>query len=286
MHLNPAIAGSANDPRVFLHYRNQWPDFGNAFITYQGSFDQYIKKIHGGLGISFLRDNIANGMLSQTDATLIYSYRIKVTRKYTVQAGLQATFRFFGVNTELLQDATLFPLESYQTTQPDIGIGFLGINRNSQVGLSIANLNNGLVRFNYNYVVKPLKITFFYSKSIKIYNPHKVKDNGFYLTPAIMIQKQAQSIMINYGAGIVKSNILAGIWLRTNLPFQLTTTIFSIGYAFDNVRIGYSYDYGMLSLKNMMPVTGAHEITMVATFPLDPKRNRYGPVRCPKFYMQ
>jgi hypothetical protein len=92
--------------------------------------------------------------------------------------------------------------------------------------------------------------------------------------------------MINYGLGVRVENVLAGVWMRTNLPVQFSAAIFSVGYAFDNVTIGYSYDYNMLSMSKLMPSVGAHEITLVATFPLDPKRGRYGPIKCPSAFVQ
>ena len=287
MHLNPAIAGSANDPRIFLHYRNQWPAIGNAFITYQGSYDQFIKPLNGGIGINMVRDNILGGALSSTNLDLIYSYRFKATTSLTMQAGLQASFNF--INRNITTTGATLPIDfpvSQSTTQPDFGMGILGMTKNSQIGLSVNHLNSGYLRFNYNFIPSPLKISFFYTRKFKIYNKYKVKDNGFYVSPAILVQKQAESIMLNYGVGIRAGNLLAGMWMRTNLPFQFSAAIFSLGFAFDNVTIGYSYDYNMLSLDKVMPVTGAHEITLVAVLALDPKRGRYGPIKCPSSFVQ
>ena len=289
MHLNPAIAGSANDPRIFMHYRNQWPGMGSTFITYQGSYDQYIKSLNGGIGINVVRDNILGSALTNTNLDLIYSYRFKASQTLTMQAGLQATLQFLNRNIAGLSTAEIIPTDlptQQSTTQPDFGAGMLGMTRNSQIGLSVSHLNSGFLRFNYNYISSPLKITFFYARRFKIYNQYKVQDNGFYITPAVMVQKQAQSIMINYGAGARVGNFLAGMWMRTNMPFQFSAAILSVGFAFNNITIGYSYDYNLLSLNGMMQNTGAHEVTLVAIFPLDPKRGRYGPIKCPSAFLQ
>ena len=281
LQMNPAVAGSANEPRIFLDYRNQWPDFGSTFVSYQGSYDQYIKAMHGGVGLNILRDN-EGGIFNSTNIDLVYSYRTKINQFFTLQSGLQASFAFHNINAGALSTPTL-QLASTSTAQPDFSVGFLGITRTSQIGLSINHLNTGYLRFNYNFISNPLKISLFYTKNIKIVNEDRVADEGFILSPSILVQKQGQSIMINYGAGVTKDIFFAGIWLRNNLPFQFTAAIFSLGLTFENYRFGYSYDYLIPSINNYMPMSGAHEITMVITFPTDPKRNRYAPVQCPDF---
>ena len=67
------------------------------------------------------------------------------------------------------------------------------------------------------------------------------------------------------------------------MPFQFTSTIFAAGITFGNLRIGYSYDYMVSSIYNYTPFTGAHEISLVKVFPVDPKKRLYGPVKCPEF---
>jgi hypothetical protein len=115
-----------------------------------------------------------------------------------------------------------------------------------------------------------------------VINENNIQDDGFVVSPAIMVYKQSQSIMVNYGAGITKWNVFTGVWLRNNLPFQFTSIIFSLGYTFNKIRIGYSYDFELPSLNNLMPASGAHEISLVMILPIDPRNERYGPVRCPK----
>jgi len=277
---NPAVAGSANDPRFFMQYRNQWPSFGNAFVTYQGSFDEYVKSIHSGFGLNVLRDNQGNGAITSTNVDLIYSYRTKINNDFTVQSGLQASFLFNTLNAGGFEN-----IGTIQTTQPDVAIGFLGMTRYSQVGLSIYHLNREIIRFNYNFITSPIKYSIFYSRKIKIYDPDKVQENGFFLIPSFNVDMQGQSVMINYGASVEKGNIFAGLSLRNNLaPLQLSTIVFSVGFIFNNLRLCYSYDYSMMSLNNVTPATGAHEISLVMIIPTDPKSERYNPVKCPKAF--
>lgn len=283
LSLNPAAAGISDYTRFFLHYRNQWPAFDKTFITYEGSYDQYIKSINGGIGLNILRDNLAGSILTSTNVDLIYSYRTKITRNFLLQSGLQASLQFHNLNSTSLNTQTTQTVAISQlTTQPDFSIGFFGKTRYSWIGLSFHHLNSGYIQFTNSFVSTPLKISLYYSRNIKIYNKNMVKNNGFILTPAIMFQKQAQSIAFNYGTNFTFGDLNVGAWIRNNMPFQFSSIIFSIGYTFNNLKVGYSYDYEMLSVNNLMPVTGAHEFTCILIIPTDPKRKRYGPVKCPK----
>lgn len=285
--MNPAVAGSANDPRLFLHYRNQWPAFGNAYLTYQASYDQYIKAVHGGIGINILRDDIGGGSITSTTVDMLYSYRIKVNRKFTMQLGMQASllFKTLGslqiVNTGNTNQNETTPTKEY--TQPDVGVGFLGYTSKSQVGLAVHHLNTGLA-FNYDFFKVPLKFTFFYSRRFKLQGEYSKDNKKLLITPAVAAIKQGDSYQLNVGAGVEYMNVLAGVWARNNLPFQTSDIIFSVGFAFDNLTISYSYDYSYASMTyTALPKTGAHEVTILATFPLDPKRKRYSAVPCPRF---
>lgn len=282
LDLNPALAGSIDDPRLFLRYRNQWPSFGSTFVTYQASYDQYVEKMNGGLGVNLIRDNIAGDVISNTKVDLLYSYRIKASKKLAFQAGLQASFQYFNVRAVQVNNAVT--TNGGSNMQPDFAIGFLGLTRFAQYGISIDHLNTGFISFNNsNFAVSPIKVSLHYSRDISLSNPNKTQATVFTLRPAILLQKQAGSTYLNIGAGLRQGPLMGGLWLRSNLPFQLTTTIFSIGYTLGSWQFGYSYDYNLLSIRNIMPITGAHEVTILATFPIDPKRKRYGAVNCPKF---
>src|SRR5690606_27680543 len=97
LYLNPAFAGSNICPRASLNYRNQYPVL-DVFQTYSASYDQYVDGLNGGIGVLVMRDNAGGGALTTTEASLIYSYHLKVSRKFTLLAGFQGTFRQRAVN--------------------------------------------------------------------------------------------------------------------------------------------------------------------------------------------
>src|SRR5436190_16649719 len=92
LYLNPAFAGSQKCPRVCLNYRNQWPSLSGNFITYSASYDQYVDKLAGGIGVLLMNDQAGEGTLTTTNASLIYAYHLNVSREFSIKFGFQATY--------------------------------------------------------------------------------------------------------------------------------------------------------------------------------------------------
>ena len=65
LYLNPAFSGSApkGAPRGNLNYRDQWPGIGRTYVTTAVSYDQYVDKVGGGLGVKFVNDRSGDGNL-------------------------------------------------------------------------------------------------------------------------------------------------------------------------------------------------------------------------------
>ncbi|WP_343788474.1 PorP/SprF family type IX secretion system membrane protein, partial [Wandonia haliotis] len=92
LYLNPALAGTHGCPRFALNYRNQWPAISGNFVTYSASYDQYFDKISGGIGILATHDQQGQNTINATRLSLIYSYHLKVNRKFSLLFGAEATY--------------------------------------------------------------------------------------------------------------------------------------------------------------------------------------------------
>jgi len=152
IYLNPAFAGVAQCPTVHANYRNQYPGMG-VYQTYSTSIDQYVDELNGGLGLIILQDESANRTLRLTEASLVYSYHLKVNRKFSVLTGFQGTFRqraldwgnltfpdqidpFYGFvkpTNEIAPNQT-------NTSNVDLSIGMVGFTENFYFGASAHHL--------------------------------------------------------------------------------------------------------------------------------------------------
>ena len=91
MYLNPAFAGSRVCPRFALNYRNEWPNISGNFITTAAAYDQKVEGLSGGLGLIVLTDNAAK-TVKTTRVSAVYAYNQSITRKFSINFGIEATF--------------------------------------------------------------------------------------------------------------------------------------------------------------------------------------------------
>ena len=92
LYLNPAFAGSARCPRISMNYRNQWPSLSGRYVTYSASYDMHVDAFGGGIGAIITTDDQAINTLKTTNASLLYSYLAPITRDFSLNFGLQATY--------------------------------------------------------------------------------------------------------------------------------------------------------------------------------------------------
>ena len=92
IYLNPALAGSSGCPRVSLNYRNEWPQLTGNYVTYSAAFDTYSKGIQGGIGLIAMHDQQGQGTITTSMLSGIYSYNLKVNRKFSFMFGARAAW--------------------------------------------------------------------------------------------------------------------------------------------------------------------------------------------------
>jgi hypothetical protein len=92
VYLNPALAGSTGCPRIALNYRNEWPQLTGNYVTYSAAFDTYAKSISGGIGIIALHDQQGQGTIQTSMIGGVYSYNLKVNRKFSLMFGARAAY--------------------------------------------------------------------------------------------------------------------------------------------------------------------------------------------------
>jgi hypothetical protein len=87
LYCNPALAGVGEGAPVLLSITGI---NGRLRVrptpTYAASYDQHIEALNGGIGFLCMSDRQANGLLTSTGVSGMYSYQINVSRSFGLKA--------------------------------------------------------------------------------------------------------------------------------------------------------------------------------------------------------
>lgn len=315
LSLGPSFAGQSYGTRFSLNYRDQWSNVPGVFTTFGVSFDHYFDDYNSGLGIMVLRDQAGSGKLSLTEASLHYSYNLKMTRTWRWRPGIsfkygQRSIDFYSLIFGDQLDPS-FPANTNGTAiiGPSIEEPNFLDNRTGFIDFSVSTLFHNDVAWVgatadhvltpnhslFNDVSKqPLLVMvyggmrFYFEKS-----RFRRKRNDANITVSALYKNQMGYDQMDIGLYYRKSGLTAGIWYR-GMPVMLDAlqksysnidaVIFVLGYRFSGLSVGYSYDFTVSKLINN--TGGSHEISVIYDFDADlsiKNSRRRGQVPCPMF---
>lgn len=287
LRLNPALAGIEGVSRLSIGYRNQWPNSGSSYVTYQANYDQFVEKLHGGVGISIMNDRQGSGVFNSNSIDLIYNYQFRATRKLSFSGGIQAGVGQRGFDGSSLLFASMIRnnnpggdlFENYSIFFPDFATGFHATYMNLYGGASIHHLIEPVItdmqaRLDRKYSLYAGALIPVIDKSIG----HQVLS----LSPNIIISQQSQIQQLSYGLDAIYEGILVGLWARHDL--LLNNGSFSVSAGFESVswRFRYSYDLRIHGPSDQTPNMSAHEFTFIFIYGQKNKRKGLGAIKCPK----
>jgi type IX secretion system PorP/SprF family membrane protein len=298
LYLNPALAGANTCPRLVLNYRNQWPSLSNSFVTYNLSYDQYIDKIRGGVGLLVNTDNAGGGILRTTTASLMYSFRLQAGKHFVVNMAVQGSFYQKSLNWDKLQfedqidpqqgfinPTSEQPPDNSSLIFPDfaagVAFGWKGILHG---GVAVHHLSEpNMAFYSQNTNNLPMKITGHFGGNINLEGGSSFgadSEPKFFLSPNILYQQQGPFHQLNAGVYVVRYPLIIGGWFRHNFE-NSDAVIALIGLQYESLKIGYSYD---MTLSNLRGNTGgAHEVSVAWQFSCYEKRRRIRAINCPEF---
>ncbi|MBE9491497.1 MAG: type IX secretion system membrane protein PorP/SprF [Bacteroidetes bacterium] len=300
LYLNPALAGATICPNISLNYRNQWPALSKSFITYSASFDMYVKKISGGVGVNFIADQAGDGMLNTNMINVMYSFKFKASKHIYMSAAIQGSY----IQTKLDWNALQFgeqidpnygynPNIGNQETPPDkTNIGFpdfsagitISYKDNIYGGVAVHHLtepNNSFYSGNESKLY--MKITVHGGALIDLSGKDSYDENygKFSISPNFLYEQQYNFHKLNIGLYFTKYPFILGAWFRHNFE-NADALIPMAGIEYKRFIIGYSYDITLSEMKNVSG--GAHEISLAYHFScIAEKRRRIRAINCPKF---
>jgi type IX secretion system PorP/SprF family membrane protein len=283
--LNPALTGATFAPRVAFNYRNQWPGL-DAYVTYSASYEQFVPGLNSGFGIMLTGDDQGQGLIKTNMARALYSYRVQARDDFFIKFGVEAGFnqssydwdRFIfldqldRVNGPFDPGGGLNPTaeqrpESTVTTLFDVGAGLVAYTPKFYAGVALRHLTqpeDGLLRINPQITEGlPLLFSFHMGSEITLREGNK-GNPGSFISPNILLIRQANFGQINAGAYGGMGAFFAGAWYR-HAWSNPDALILLGGVRYGILKIGYSYDLTLSRLASA-PSGGAHEISVILNF--------------------
>ncbi|MBC8343541.1 MAG: type IX secretion system membrane protein PorP/SprF [Bacteroidetes bacterium] len=296
LYLNPAFAGTAKGARFSMNYRNQWASLDNSFVTYAVSYDQHFDAIGGGIGAQVLYDVAGDGQLSTTMGSLVYSYHLNLTPKFTIKAALQTSVQQKHIDFSQLifpdmiharqgviyETGETLPSNGDYFMDPflDFSAGFLGFTKKFYAGLAFNHINEPKQTFLDDQTsILPMKITTHVGMQIPL---DQTRNPKRFFSPNVLVQKQANFIQFNLGAYYIKDYWIAGIYWRQT-PTNPDAAMVLIGLKRDPFKIGYSYDITFSDVR--FGGQGSHELSIIIELPTKTpmQTTKWRKLTCPDF---
>ncbi|TNE54995.1 MAG: type IX secretion system membrane protein PorP/SprF [Bacteroidetes bacterium] len=288
LYLNPALAGSHGCSRFSFNHRNEWPNLSGKYVTFSASYDSYFKGISGGLGIIAMHDRQGTGTIKTSSLGLMYSYHLKINRKFTMLFGAKAAWFQKSLNWDKLTFGDMIDPSKgfiYQTQDIrndgkrgffDASAGFVGISKKFFFGAAVHHLNTPDESLIQGEAKLPMRFTGHMGADLIIGNKSKYTTNTS-LMPNIIFQYQRGFMELNIGTYLKYGAFTTGIWFRNRDAFILV-----LGVNTGTVRLGYSYDLTVSKLNNGVS-GGSHEISLGFNLKCKDKKVAFKTISCPSF---
>jgi type IX secretion system PorP/SprF family membrane protein len=307
LYLNPAFAGSTQQGRAGLNYRNQWPGLEARFVTASAYFDYFFEDYNSGVGVILTGDREGLAGLRSHSIGLQYAYQLNITDKLAFRPGFQVAFFNRDINFNRLTFGDQYDengfipgpsAEIFNTGNSksfiDLGLGGLFYSENFWIGFSMFHINTPNQSFVGEESILPRKGSLHGGYRFSFTPlPGRTMFDGpreRSITPSFQYKYQGQFDQFDLGLYVTLEPIVFGAWYR-GIPFKTyedfhnnESAVLLVGISSNNLHIGYSYDYTLSTLG--MASGGAHEVSISYEFGLrnpriPPKNVRRIP--CPRF---
>lgn len=313
LYMNPAFAGSTQQGRVGMNYRNQWPAIDANFTTISAYADFFIEDKNSGIGALLTRDYIGIVGLQSISFSLQYAYQLQLTKGLSFRPGVQVgiynrSINFgkltfgdqFDPNTGAIFRGTAEALNTGQSAFfPDISFGGLFFNKNAWLGVAAHHITQPNQSILGSKDILDMKVSV--HGGWKFFFRPGVLGTGLYarprersIAPVFQYRRQGQFSQADLGMYYTFEPLIIGTWYR-GIPFKSVngnanneSIVLLVGLTLkgekDILNIGYSYDY---TISKLGPGSGgAHEFSLVYSWPI---RNPRKPpkdkliIPCPDF---
>ena len=286
----PSFAGNSLGSRAFLSYRDQWAKLPGSYVTTSVAIDNNFYAINSGFGLVIMNDMAGSARLNTANITGLYSYRFNITDDWRIRPGIS----FSWAQRSLQYAKAIFPDQISETgiddstiEQPydpyyfiDASSSVVVYNRRLWLGLCVDHLLRPNTSFARLDAHTPMQWSQFGGVNFPLEN--RVGKVPEVVTLNYLFKMSRQFRQMDVGLNWYRAPLLLGFAWR-GIPASeypsIDCLIFTVGVAFSNMAIGYSYDYTISKLGNA--TGGSHEITLSISFNEGGKTQRKGSIPCP-----
>lgn len=278
--LNPGAAGMG-DNCLGIFFREQWSGFSGNPTTFLVNYDQAVKQVKGGLGISVVSDRLGNQRLGTNsiepgagvDGHAITNNAIRLHYSYHLplgngKLGIGASIGYQGVAlgsdwyaVDGVENDAAIPFNPESRGGLDLNLGVFYQTQKFWAGLSSTHLT--AQDFNGN--------SFDYSASrhyyfMTGYNAAVGSSGDLVLMPAAIVKSDLVSTSLDVNTRLEWKNMFwGGLGVRTGLDALYPM----VGFNYEipgnstfrsSVRLGYAYDITLSEVKEFS--SGTHEINL------------------------
>lgn len=300
LYLNPAFAGSTDCGRLGLNYRNQYPALSQAYVTYNVSYDQSMPGINSGYGILAMSDAQGDGALVRNSVAAFYSYKLQVSAPVLISFGIKAGYYQEHLNwNKLIFSDQISPTTgnirptSAETPPASNNISVIDFSAGAIMsyidhfffGVAVDHINQPNLSFYNNSDSKwPMKISAHGGVLINASDGSlgSAGTDDIMIQPNVLYMQQDQFHQLNLGMYVNKYPFVLGGWFRHNFE-NPDAVVALVGLTFNNVRIGYSYDFTVSKIGGQ--AGGAHEMSFAWDFCLykESARRHIRAIKSPSF---
>lgn len=288
LYLNPAFAGSHGCPRFALNYRNEWPSLSGNYVTYSASYDQYFKNISGGFGVLATHDQQGQGTINTSMLGLVYSYHLKVSRKFSMMFGARAAWYQKFLDWDKLTFGDMIdPRRGFIYSTGDVprggsrgffdaSAGVVGYSKSFFFGFAAHHLNTPNESMIIGDSPLPMRFTGHMGADLQLGKKSKYS-NGTSIMPNVIYQYQNGFQELSVGTYVKYGSFNVGVWYRNRDAFIMT-----IGVNTGKFKLGYSYDVTVSKLNNGVS-GGSHELSLGLNLSCKTKPISFKTISCPSF---
>ena len=229
LYLNPGFTGITPQQRIVLNHRVQWPNLPQAFATYALSYDIFVNELRSGFGVLVTTDKMGSAGWRTNTASLLYSYKVKLTDRIVFSPGLSFGYGSNGLDRSKLimgdelqyngetTDAELRKLGRHSYF--DFTSGFLVYSKKLWVGGTFSHMNRPNLSVLNEVSRLPMKTAIHAGVKLDL-NAGARGVRASYLTPSIIYRMQGKTFtQMDLGVNYHIDPISVGLWYRGK-PFK------------------------------------------------------------------